>query len=360
MPDPPKFLFLTCQVGAEAWVKTELRRRWPDFRFAYSRPGFLTFKLPEGHGLEADFDLESVFARAHGFSLGKAAGATLDELAGRVWEIWGGRPVRRVHVWPRDAARPGDHDFEPSITSDAIEAHAAILGACPEPAKLARSADDPWAPAEPGQWVLDCVLVDPHQWWVGYHRAAAVPSRWPGGMVRLELPADAVSRAWLKMEEALRWSRLPVRAGARCVEIGSAPGGASQALLGRGLIVTGVDPAAIHPAVLEHPNFTHVRRRASQVRRREFRKVRWLVADMNVAPRYTCDAVESIVTHREVSIRGLLMTFKLFDSRHGERVPEYLDRVRSWGYNVVRARQLQHNRREICVAALQRPFLRKS
>jgi len=107
----PQFLFITCQVGAEAPVKTELGRRWPEFRFAYSRPGFLTFKLPGGHDLKADFDLKSVFARAYGFSLGKATGEALDELAKSVWDVCGGRPVRRVHVWGRDAARPGDHDF---------------------------------------------------------------------------------------------------------------------------------------------------------------------------------------------------------------------------------------------------------
>ena len=49
MPDRPEFLFITCQTGgAGAAVKEELARRWPDFRFAFSRPGFLTFKLPEG------------------------------------------------------------------------------------------------------------------------------------------------------------------------------------------------------------------------------------------------------------------------------------------------------------------------
>jgi hypothetical protein len=40
-------------------------------------------------------------------------------------------------------------------------------------------------------------------------------------------------------------------------------------------------------------------------------------------------------------------------------VPAYLERVRSWGFNQVSARQLQHNRQEICVAALQVPFVRK-
>ena len=47
LPQPARFIFATCQVGAEKAVKGEVARRWPDFRFAYSRPGFLTFKLPE-------------------------------------------------------------------------------------------------------------------------------------------------------------------------------------------------------------------------------------------------------------------------------------------------------------------------
>lgn len=360
MTDRPQFLYVTCQVGAEASVKTELGRHWPDFRLAYSRPGFLTFKLPAGRRFTADFALDSVFARAYGFSLGKVTGNDLDALGRSVWALYGERPLRRVHVWQRDTARPGDRDFEPSIPPVAIEAREVILRHCPRPEKLADDARDPWAEGKRGEFVLDCVLVGPHEWWVGYHRVKSIPSRWPGGMIRLELPPNAVSRAWLKMEEALRWSGLPIPAGARCVEIGSAPGGASQALLGHGLIVTGIDPAEMHASVLEHPDFTHIRRRAAQVRRREFRKARWLVADMNVVPSYTCAVVESIVTHPEVRVRGIILTLKLSDQSHADALPDHLDRVRGWGYNVVRARQLQYNRQEACVVALQKPFLRKS
>ena len=43
--DVPRFLFATCQLGAEGALKAEVARRC-DFRLAYSRPGFLTFKLP--------------------------------------------------------------------------------------------------------------------------------------------------------------------------------------------------------------------------------------------------------------------------------------------------------------------------
>ena len=74
--------------------------------------------------------------------------------------------------------------------------------------------------ARPGELVLDCVVVEEDLWWAGYHRAATVMSRYPGGMLDLTLPEDAVSRAWLKMEEALRWSRLPLTAGDRVAEIG--------------------------------------------------------------------------------------------------------------------------------------------
>jgi 23S rRNA (cytidine2498-2'-O)-methyltransferase len=356
MYDRPQFLFLTSQVGAERAVKAEVARRWPAFRPAFSRPGFLTFKLPDDHRLVADFDLESVFARACGFCLGKVTGTDTAELAQAAWKLYGGRPFRRIHVWPRDTAAPGDRGFEPSITPEAVQAHQALLEHCPRPEMLAARAADWRQEAQRGEFVLDCVLVEPHEWWIGYHRVRSVASGFPGGIMTLDLPPHAVSRAWLKMEEALRWSRLPIREPARCAELGSAPGGSSQALLDRGLVVVGVDPAEMDPTVLSHPNFTHIRRRARLVPRREFRKIRWLTADMNAAPDYTLDVVEGIVTHREVRVRGLLLTMKLARWSLAESIPELLARVQGWGYNIVGARQLAYNRREFCLYTLQRPF----
>jgi 23S rRNA (cytidine2498-2'-O)-methyltransferase len=353
----PHFVFVTCQVGAEGAVKKELARLEPGFRFAFSRPGFLTFKAPPE--LRVPRDLELVFGRAYGYSLGKVRGAAPDELAAQVWALFGDRPARRVHAWSRDQRAAGDHGYEPGITAEAQAAAEAIVRHAPRPDTLAPHAADPRRAAKPDEFVLDCVLVEPDEWWIGYHRAGPPVTRWPGGIMPLDLPAAAVSRAWLKMEEALRWSELPIPVGARVVEIGSAPGGSSQALLARGFEVTGVDPAEMHPDVVANPRFRHLRKRTSHVSRREFRKARWLTADMNVAPQYTLDAVESIVTHAEVSIRGMLLTLKLFEWELAEQVPEYLERIRSWGYNQVRARQLVHNRQEICVAALQVPFRRK-
>jgi 23S rRNA (cytidine2498-2'-O)-methyltransferase len=344
-------------VGAEKAVKGEVAQRWPDFRFAYSRPAFLTFKLSEQQYLAPDFNLSSVFARTYGFSLGKVS-QNDPAFAQEFWNLLGDRPIRQIHVWERDRAEAGVHGFEPSITPAASAAYEVLRTACPRPEWLAPG-NHLQQQAAPGDWIADCILVEPNQWWVGFHRARSVPSRWPGAILSLDLPDEAVSRAWLKMEEALQWSQLPAAAGARFAEIGSSPGGASQSLLGRGFEVIGIDPAEMAPQILQNPKFRHIRRRVIQVPRRAFRKVRWLTADMNVAPNFTLDAIEAIVTHAEVNIRGMLLTLKLPQWHLASEVPAYLARIRSWGFNRVRARQLAHNRREICVAALQKPFCRK-
>jgi 23S rRNA (cytidine2498-2'-O)-methyltransferase len=175
----------------------------------------------------------------------------------------------------------------------------------------------------------------------------------------VRFPSHAVSRAYAKLDEAIQWSGLPINEGDECVEIGCAPGGASQALLDRGLFVTGIDPADVDPAVLEHPRFRHLKKRGKDVRRQEFEGVRWLVADMNVAPDATLDEVEPIVTHPGVSMRGLVLTLKLSDWSLAAKLPEYIERVRGWGYRDVRVRQLTTGGQEICLVALRRKALRR-
>ncbi|HEY4310043.1 MAG TPA: SAM-dependent methyltransferase [Pirellulales bacterium] len=356
MDSEAQFLFVTCQVGAEPAVKAEFARRWPDFRFAYSRPGFLTFKLPPPYRVPDDFDPQSVFARTSGMSLGKVTGDNEDDLANAAWKLAEGQSFSRLHVWQRDLRAPGDHDYEPGPSEAGDAVRVALVRNAP-----ASCAEMTTAPplAQPGELVLDCVLVDPGQWWIGYHRARTGPSCRAGGFYEVAPPADMVSRAYLKMAEALEWSQLPVTAGQHAVELGCAPGGSCQVLLARGLQVVGIDPAVMHATLLAHPGFTHVRKRASDVRRREFRKTRLLAADMNVTPETTLEAVQEIVTHEDVHIEGLLLTLKLHDWQLADVVPEYLEQVRSWGYPQVMARQLQYGRQEICVAA-QRPARRRT
>ena len=62
------------------------------------------------------------------------------------------------------------------------------------------------------------------------------------------------------------------------------------------------------------------------------------------------------MSHPRIAIRGMLLTLKLSNWDLAADLPKYIARVQSWGYNIVQARQLQYDRREVCVAALRRPF----
>jgi 23S rRNA (cytidine2498-2'-O)-methyltransferase len=361
MPKSTPFIFFTCQVGAETALKSELARECPTWRLAFSRPGFLTFKVPPDVDLPDDVGQSLIFARTCGFCLGKVEGNTEAERAQSVWNLIGAVPVTVLHVWPRDRLTPGFRDYEPGQTPESKNIELAIRAAgnaCSPPypaaqpptgaksSRARRSVEEKQAPL-----AADVVIVEKGEWWVGYHRAKSLASSWPGGFLKVEMPADAVSRAWLKLHEAILWSGFRLHGGQKCVEIGSAPGGASQYLLDGGLDVIGVDPAQMDPAVLANPHFKHIRKRSKEVPRREFVGVDWLTADVNLPPNYTLDAVKSIVSHPGVKFKGLLLTLKLVEWSLADEIPKYIARLRACGFRTVRARQLHHNRQEICVAA---------
>lgn len=352
----PQFVFIACQHGAEAALKRELAVRAPDLRPAFSRPGFVTLKLPAPCEKPENFSLSSAFARAYGFSLGSVQGDHVRELAAQAWELPDVRLVHEackiadLHVWQRDALAPGDRDFEPGPTPLAAEAEQALRDA--SPIEQLRGEAHLGRVSPRNRWVLNVVLVEPGQWFVGCHRTTSRTASWPGGVPPIELPEYAASRAYLKMAEALAWSDLPLSRGEHVVELGCAPGGASQALLDAGLLVTGIDPAEVDESVLANPKFNHVRARVAKAPKRLLRGAHWLAADMNVAPAYTLDAVESVVKHKDMSFRGLILTLKLADWSLVDDLPACVERVRSWGYKDIRLRQLAFNRQEICLAAL--------
>ena len=387
----PAFLFATCQVGAENALKQEVHRDHPELRFAYSRPGFLTFKITTP--VTPDFALGSIFARMWGFSLGKATGTTSEDRVEALRAWFANLPIGQLHVWQRDLVTP--RGLAPDgLTAEALAVDSQLRVALA--AQLTANPSDRDRASSP-PLIADVVLVEPDQWWAGFHWAKTVEQFWPGGQLprgpeielpeanraltaapgaaegndptseasETEVPVDEsgmdidsasllpegiISRGYFKMQEMLAWSELPLRRGQACIEIGCAPGGASQTLLARGLQVIGIDPAEMHPDVLNNANFTHLQARPRDLRRKMFRGVPWLVCDINLPPNYTLDTLEEIVSDRSVQFEGMLITLKLPNWSLAEEIPRYLLRIRSWGFENIRARQLQHNRQEICVA----------
>ena len=353
----PQFLFAVCQTGAEGALKNEIASQNLGLRPSFSRPGFVTFKFDQPCENPRGFQLRSTFARTWGFSLGKVAGAQASELATASWQLPGVLEAlvaikpRDLHVWERDRVVPGEDGFEPGPTALAAEVDAALV-ACTPVEFLQSHHFGQHGASQPNTWIIDAVIVEPGQWWLGCHHASRRTACWVGGVPPICQPEDAVSRAYLKMSEALEWSALPFARGEICVELGSAPGGAAQALLEKGLLVVGIDPAEMDPLVAANPNFLHVRRRSLDAPKRDFQRAKWLTADMNVAPNYTLDAVEDVVLHKTPSIRGMVLTLKLSEWSLAAQIGDLVKRVRSWGYRDVRTRQLAFNRQEFCLVAL--------
>ncbi len=362
-----QFAFASCQPGAEKLLKLEVESRLPAWRFSFSRPGFVTFKLPKETEVTRFEPPRLTFARTVGVSFDRKRVETESDLSAMV-EWMASQPAvaeyaatkRPIwHVWQRDNSLPGDDGFEPGENdktrslSEAISKHfTASESLKDEPADDHGS--DGEKPAKSLPVVFDAILVEPNECWLGAHAVRSRTDRWPGGVPKLTMPGHAVSRAYLKMQEGLRWSALPATKGDEWIELGCAPGGASQALLDAGMRVVGIDPAEVDPVLLGESRFRHLRMRTAETPRAELTNAKWLTADMNAAPSYTLEGVESIVNHQSIQLRGLLLTLKLLSPQLADpaKVKEVIDQIRSWGYGDVRVRQLAHNRREYCVAAL--------
>jgi len=327
------FLLVACQGGGEAAVAARQAAALPGARKAAWRRGLVTFRLDPGVDPPDDvFPAGLVFARTCIRSLGQVSGPDLATLVARSVEVAGAAPWRRVHVWDRiDSVAAPTADIRDRLVE------ACRLGTVDEIAAA-------------GDLVLDVVVDAADRWWVGWHRAATPPSRWPGGVYPGALPAGAVSRAWLKLDEAIATFGIDMRAGERAIELGAAPGGACQRLLEAGLHVVAVDPALVDERVASQPRFEQWRMRARDVKLRRFRGCDWLVCDMNIDPKSTLESIGRVVTAPDVRPRGIVATFKLPDWSRAAELPAWLEAFGDWGYRAV-ARQLSTGGREVCVVA---------
>ena len=333
-------------MGAEPALKAELAREHPELHFAYSRPGFLTFKSKAP--LNPETELRSVFARAYGVSLGKLT--LLADLLAEIRQLSqaqdGGK--WRLHLWERDRHSPGEEPLGFEHGKQAALLEASLRKECGE-LFLTGSV------ASSGDHVLDLVWVEENEWWLGWHPHLAAHSPFPGGRPRIALPPEAPSRAYLKLEDGLLWSAAPLRAGDVAVEIGSAPGGSSYALLNRGLKVVGIDPAEMDPRVLAMPGFTHFPKPVGTILREDLpASIQWLLLDMNVAPNISLFAVDRLASRMQESLLGVMLTIKLNEWKLASEIPGMLDHIKAMGMTRLRATQLASNRQEIFVFGMTR------
>ena len=315
------FAFATCAVGLEPALKLDVARRRPELRFAYSRPGLVTFRSPTE--ITADDTPGSVFAHVWGQSIG--AEKSPAALAQRVAQLG----ATRVHIFAR----------EPESTVDLTPWRDALAAL-------------PTGIAHDGELVADVIVADGEPAWLGMHRQDAHHLPHAGGAIPVELPADVPSRAYAKIEEAIAWAQLPVAAGQVALEIGAAPGGAVMALARRGLTVWGVDTGELAPQVRALPGVHHLAIKVGALRWEQLPPVvDWLLVDMNLAPQVALHEIARLMPKLRPTLRGAVITLKLNAVAFVDELPALAQRIESFGFRDVRMRHLPSNRREICVVA---------
>lgn len=403
--EPTEFIFVICQNGAESAAKLEIMTNHPNLKLSFSRPGFITFKVEPG-SMALRFNLKSTLARSYGWSLGRCTGEVAEQMADEIVKVDAISLADRIHVFERDPLLPGKNGFEPGVSplaneigemlavrlqakspkpapvvtsesptkaasekstdevpsdeadvaSAAVDADSADTAVQPVTTKLARSYGVNQV-ARADQLVFDVVMVEPGQWWYGFHYANTTAGRWVGGAPTFDTSKEVYSRAYFKLKEALLWSGITIQPGDVCAEIGSAPGGACQLLLEAGATVIGIDPAEMEDEVLKHENMTHIRRKANEVKKRDFKPVKWLIVDVNTDPGFTLDVAEEIAKYEEVSFTGMVLTLKMLSNDFYKQVPPIMARMKSLGFQVVKLRQLAFNRRECCLVAIKKKFV---
>lgn len=330
----PPFLLVTCLVGAEPVLRRAVPERIPGARPAFARPGLLTFRLDAP--VAPDLARPHPLARTWGRSLGPVGDA------GAFAERIGDLPApRRVQVIPGEAGRPGKvPDSVIALWQARAEAVAAELGASGEPAAV-------------GDVVVQVVVRLDEPWVVSWHRHSAERGPLPGGRWPIAPPADAPSRAWSKLEETIAWSGAEPASGQVALEIGCAPGGATVALLDRGLRVVGVDPQPVTlPPRLAGAAFRQIRGAIEGVPRDALPDaVDWIVLDASVAAPVALHALQRLVPRYRKGLRGVLATLKLNEWPLVEQLPRWVAQLEALGLTGARAANLPAFRQEIALFA---------
>lgn len=192
-------------------------------------------------------------------------------------------------------------------------------------------------------WIIS-IFVDKEVMYVGCSTPAENLSDWSGGALRFQREEGQISRAKFKLLEAERAFGLDLAEFKEGLDIGAAPGGWTSLLLERGLKVTAIDPAAMHPSLVDHRRLTILKKNASEVKLGDS-QFDLLVCDMSWSPMQ----MVRLVTDLLYALRSggtAIVTVKLMHKKPLQTIRDITEKF-SEHLEVRRLKQLVHNRDEI-------------
>lgn len=206
------------------------------------------------------------------------------------------------------------------------------------------------------QVVLSVVCVKDNAY-LGISLAELNLSNWAGGMRRFAKRPAQISRAELKLQEALEIFGIELPTSGHALDLGAAPGGWTRLLLEAGMQVTAIDPALLDPRISEeaYPNkLVHYKNHAEQFLRENLEtktKYDLIASDVRMdAPM----AARLVVSYKPLlAPNGFAITTLKLPHESTKYKPAVLAEqalaILRQAYPHVQARQLFHNRQEITV-----------
>ncbi|RAP78714.1 SAM-dependent methyltransferase [Paenibacillus montanisoli] len=188
------------------------------------------------------------------------------------------------------------------------------------------------------------IFAGAEELYVGWGTPDEQLSDWPGGAVRFQREEGQISRAKFKLLEAERAFKLYLENFREALDIGAAPGGWTHLLLERGLRVTAIDPAELHPSLSAYPRLTKMKKNASDV---QFAPNTFdlLVCDMSWSP---MQMAKLVLEKTDALTDGAtaIITVKLMHKKPLQTIRDVVSKLET-AFVLQKAKQLFHNRDEI-------------
>ncbi len=327
-------LLVTCPRGWEREARRELRRVLPGAQVASLHIGGNIIAMCEGDVAAALAALRAAetYTLAHitpvqvrvQISRDRASLQTLRAAAGL---LPAPDPELRFRV---ACERRGHHDF------DSREVERAVAGA------VIREGRPP-VDLDHARQVLSVEIFQDLAF-MGMNQAGELVIK-PLRRMRCWAPgARPISRAELKLREALAEFGLEPPAAGRALDLGAAPGGWTRVLAQRMAEVVAVDPGKLDERVRALPNVVHVRARIEDLSVDALGQFDLLTNDMNLAPATSAELTVQVASLL-ASGAPAIMTVKFPTRRRSQHVRE-AETVLVTAYEDIRTATMPHNAHE--------------
>ncbi len=303
-----KFLyFLTNEPKSGGdWLKAELLLYRPEFKFSYSRPGLITYI----NSTEKSISYVPIFSRHFGYS------------------IYRGTKIEATHHYELLRSKFPLVDCEKNLGQK-----------------------------YPGYPCFELVPVKDDEYILGFLEKS-FGNDWVLGDPNFALPSHAPSRAYLKILEVARVVNLNFSKNDTIIEFGSAPGGATLALLENGAKIFGVDTGNMHELCTQHAHFVWVRKSIQETEKSDFgESIDWILSDMNLSPFAVLGELKKFFARTQIiPSKGLILTLKMTKKEMLKDLIQIEKKVYNLGFDIHFMGQLPGHNQEFALVGKKRNF----